>query len=505
MLFPSLKPHLPGRRPPGRSFGDLFDIAGPVGPEAENARDDVIRAQILLGQTGDLDLDSLGGPTGWPGGELTRGLQRYQRRKGLTVDGLMLPDGETINALQDDLFDSLTGYRAPTTAEVDGFHDRLARYRANGNEDVEPPRLELPRAEGRRPRLEALPRGEVRSDIDVGASPEFTAGAQVAQLAEAAQLMQAQATANAAAGAVGSAGASKLPPGVTPEIDKVTRQLEKWVGDKINLLTMPVQMQRHLSDGAPVKLPSALLDPAIEAAVKTPPLKPDVAMPSVPPSLKQEDITEIEEFIRHEGKDWIEGFSALDQKFIRDLMIQQIHHHGMLGKPATRETDLKVAKMMTEIRNAEYPELTDLFRHLYGSYFEGDRSSGDQPMKQEVITNGPNSRVYPDITFGHPTDPEARGRINTITGNMREIAPAVGYFNPTTDERFSFQAVLNTMAGGVAQMIPKTWTLNDDALWEQYAQTACRMVLEGIKTQLHEKGYLKQADERPKLPEPGEP
>ncbi|PJI39609.1 peptidoglycan-binding domain-containing protein [Ferrovibrio sp.] len=265
------------------AIGDIFNLTGAIGPEAANARDDVIRAQILLGESGDLDLGSLGGPTGWPGSELTRGLKRYQRRKGLTVDGLMLPDGETIHALQA-LGERFAGSHAPTTAEVDDHHDRLARYRAEDSEDVELPRLELPRADdGRVPadartvatdsdRLATIqPLSEVKSDIDDDGSLRFTPGAQVAQAAELMQMMQAQAAANAAAAAGGAVGASKqLPPGVTPEIDKVGHRLEKWVDDKINLLTLPVQAQRYLNDGTPINLPSALLDPAIDAASRTP-------------------------------------------------------------------------------------------------------------------------------------------------------------------------------------------------------------------------------------------
>lgn len=410
----------------------------------------------------------------------------------------MLPDGETINALQDELYDRLAHYRAPTTAEVDSFHDRLARYRTDGNDAVKQPRIELERLDGGtlpyalRSGGDTPQTSDVRNDIDFDPSPIFTPGAQVAQIAP---------PINPGASTAGIAGATQQPYGVTPEAAKAGRQIDKWFDEKVNLLSLPWQMYQGLTNDASPATPSQSLDPEIESGSKTPPLKPDSRLPSIPPSMKQEDVTAIEEFIRHEGKDWIEGFSSLDQKFIRDLMIQQIHHHGMLGKPETRETDLKVAKMMTEIRNAEYPELTGLFHHLYGSYFEGNKDSSDNPMKQEVIPNGPYSRIYPDITFGHPTDDEVRGRINTISGNMREIASGVEYFKPTTDEKISLQAMLESMAGGVAQTIPKTWKLNDDALWNQYAETACRMVLEGIKTKLLEKGYLKQPDERPELPE----
>jgi hypothetical protein len=101
----------------------------------------------------------------------------------------MLPDGETITALQEDLYDRLADYRAPTTAEVDRFHDRLARYRADGRDNVKRPRIELERLDG-----ETLPyalrsgddtsqSSGVQSDVDFDQAPIFTSGAQVAQIA----------------------------------------------------------------------------------------------------------------------------------------------------------------------------------------------------------------------------------------------------------------------------------------------------------------------------------
>ncbi|WP_341912215.1 glycoside hydrolase family protein [Ferrovibrio terrae] len=105
---------------------DLFRLSGSVGAQADNDRQDVIKTQLMLDRAGHLDLGSLGGPTGWPGGELTRGLRSYQKARGLGVDGLMLPDGETLRSLSDDLAD-MAGTRVPTPQEVDRQHQQWAQ------------------------------------------------------------------------------------------------------------------------------------------------------------------------------------------------------------------------------------------------------------------------------------------------------------------------------------------------------------------------------------------
>ncbi len=123
---------------------DPFRFTGSVGPGGDNFREDVIRAQVLLGNSGDYDLAALGAPTGWPGGELWRGIRKYQKRKGLTADGFLLPVGEagvgadgvgeTVSALQDDLGESFTGRRVPTPREVDRHYDDGERRRSQGEE-----------------------------------------------------------------------------------------------------------------------------------------------------------------------------------------------------------------------------------------------------------------------------------------------------------------------------------------------------------------------------------
>lgn len=378
-------------------FGDLFRIAGAVGPEAANARDDVIRAQILLGQSGDLDLDSLGGPTGWPGGELTRGLKRYQRRKGLTVDGLMLPDGETITALQDDLYDRLARYKAPTTAEVDRFHDRLARYRADGNDDVKRPRIELERLDegaltyALRSGTDTPRSSDVKSDIDFDQPPTFTPGAQVAQAA----LPIHPAMTAPAAGA-----SQQLPPGVTPEMEKAGQQLEKWFDEKVNLLSLPAQMYHHLTDTT-----SNPLDPATEAASKTPPLQPSA--PEEPPpegSKAEEREPTLEELIPPEMQPWIEGLEPFDQQLARELMLI----YNRRGGPETIKGNAIIVKEMMDALK-KYPTLAKGMEHVGGSHSPdkngspGDTAEGTYQKELHYLRSDVEGQKkggsWADITF----------------------------------------------------------------------------------------------------------
>src|SRR3546814_5976426 len=70
---------------------DLFSLGGPVGRSADNDRADVIKAQILLGNTGYYDLAGLGATTGWAGGGLDDAIRRFQTDHGLAPDGVLLP------------------------------------------------------------------------------------------------------------------------------------------------------------------------------------------------------------------------------------------------------------------------------------------------------------------------------------------------------------------------------------------------------------------------------
>ena len=70
-----------------------------VGRYGRNRRRDVTKVKTLLDRTGDLDLDRLGGPTGYFGTPQEDGIKQFQRRKKLQVDGVIKPKGPTLTSL----------------------------------------------------------------------------------------------------------------------------------------------------------------------------------------------------------------------------------------------------------------------------------------------------------------------------------------------------------------------------------------------------------------------
>ncbi|WP_221932754.1 hypothetical protein [Ferrovibrio terrae] len=274
----------------------------------------------------------------------------------------MLPDGETIKALQSDLYDRLARYKAPTTAEVDDHHDKLARYRAGENEVREMPRTALAMPGGGLPAYvrtlaentdQRNPEPQLLSATvsDVADAPsEFVMGTQVAQLA-----LPIHPTMTAPA--TGAAGASqKLPPGVTPNIEKTSQQLEKWFDERVNLLSLPAQMYQHLANTT-----SPALDPSDEAASRTPPLKPSA--PEDPPpegSKAEERAPSLEDLIPPEMKPWIEGLEPFDQQLARELMLI----YNRRGGPETIKGNAIIVKEMMDALK-KYPALADGMKHCW--------------------------------------------------------------------------------------------------------------------------------------------
>ncbi len=78
---------------------DLFSLAQPVGPWAVEAGRDVAKVQTLLAAGGALDLAPDDGPTGRADARFGGALRETQEVFGLTVDGLVNPDGPTIQKL----------------------------------------------------------------------------------------------------------------------------------------------------------------------------------------------------------------------------------------------------------------------------------------------------------------------------------------------------------------------------------------------------------------------
>lgn len=80
----------------------LFALSGAVGIDQANRRADVFKLQTLLYREG--YLDAAGPADGWGGDWTNRddyALRRFQRDNGLSIDGVALPDGETISAFRD--------------------------------------------------------------------------------------------------------------------------------------------------------------------------------------------------------------------------------------------------------------------------------------------------------------------------------------------------------------------------------------------------------------------
>lgn len=108
-----------------RPFGFL-DLESPVGPAGVNRRQDVIKVQSLLSETGHLDLERTNGPTGWYGADLRQAIEGFQRDHGLTPDGLLNPKGSTIRSLDGLIGERLRDRPVPTPDQVDAHHEAAA-------------------------------------------------------------------------------------------------------------------------------------------------------------------------------------------------------------------------------------------------------------------------------------------------------------------------------------------------------------------------------------------
>ncbi len=71
-------------------------LSAPVGKNGKNDRLDVAKVEALLGAHDYLDLDTIGGPTGYAGARLAEATRRFQKDNNLRVDGRLDPGGETI-------------------------------------------------------------------------------------------------------------------------------------------------------------------------------------------------------------------------------------------------------------------------------------------------------------------------------------------------------------------------------------------------------------------------
>lgn len=123
--------------PPKQGFGfgrnqspfddDFFSLGAPVGPGQPNRREDVIKVETILGNTGDYDIGRFQGPVGYFGEPQEKAVKSWQERNKYKVDGTLLQNGPTITGLKKQTGGLLGGLKPPTPDEVDDHHDRLGR------------------------------------------------------------------------------------------------------------------------------------------------------------------------------------------------------------------------------------------------------------------------------------------------------------------------------------------------------------------------------------------
>ncbi|MCW5771776.1 MAG: cell wall hydrolase [Rhodospirillaceae bacterium] len=104
-----------GALPPFRPTAteDDTNLSQGVGTGQPNAWRDVYRSQKLLSAAGRYDLDMAKERSGEHSLALSQSIQGYQRDKGETIDGIMLPNGPTVGRLKEALF-GVGGDRAVT-------------------------------------------------------------------------------------------------------------------------------------------------------------------------------------------------------------------------------------------------------------------------------------------------------------------------------------------------------------------------------------------------------
>jgi hypothetical protein len=121
---------------------DFFTLGAPVGPGQPNRREDVIKVETILGNTGHHDLARTDGPLGYWGDRQEKAVKSWQEQNRLKIDGLLNPGGPTITSLKQATGGLLSGFKPPTPNEVDEHHGRLSRGEA-GLLNTRPARLTM--------------------------------------------------------------------------------------------------------------------------------------------------------------------------------------------------------------------------------------------------------------------------------------------------------------------------------------------------------------------------
>ncbi|MBC7951818.1 MAG: hypothetical protein H7Z12_08395 [Rhodospirillaceae bacterium] len=115
----------PMQRPGSLPDDSFFTLGAPVGPDQPNRREDVIKVETVLGNTGHHDILRSDGPIGYWGERQENAVKSWQEQNGLKVDGLLKPGGPTITSMKQTAGGLLSGFKPATPDEVDEHHGRL--------------------------------------------------------------------------------------------------------------------------------------------------------------------------------------------------------------------------------------------------------------------------------------------------------------------------------------------------------------------------------------------
>lgn len=464
--------------PENNHDNDPFDFAGSVGRNADNNRDDVIKAQILLADAGEFDLPAPGMPTGWPGDGLTRAIRNVQKAGGLPVDGLMLPlqngavgangEGETLFALKD-LLDGRRRERAiPTAQQVDRFFETYARdpeaqsdYRTLEKRAGDPTPV-LQSMEIRRPQPE-LPLQPLSTNMGDAAPP--APGQQEAALPAALALPYLL-----GAGVLGLGAGEYL-----------RRQHEK--------------NRTQTSDPPPFRP----FDDVEKGQTTTPPLQP----PEVDASLQGRPAADrqpaAERLIPPDTTEWISGLPPAQQPLAEGLagIIVEAHQFGPRGKPETQLATRIVTKVCFD-QLQKRPDLVGKLFHVAGSQDEKGEPLTEEWVPRQNANNLQGgeklkSGVHVDSSFGPSMKEEDKGspywaRMQTVDFSKRadEHDPEGRYKR----EKDADNRLLENMRTGVAEWARKMRPGETVAEYAAYAKIRCDRMWDKLEAQLRRDGAL---------------
>lgn len=467
-----------------------FAFSGSVGRFGDNDRADVIRAQILLGNAGYYDLPMPGVPTGWPGAGLERAIIAYQKDRGLTPDGQLLPlppggvdaagRGETIAALQDDFGDRLDGYGVPRPEDVDRFY--ALRH---GAEDTAPASDIVLASDEQRSRE---PVGMTRLGKRLARQP----GQQYAQVALP-QLITPVATDAPlpherpdvkAAGAWLGRTLDDVSGRVGGTISTAD-QLLKAVGP-FNLLTLPMQAITHPEAFATP--PSGPPDNSDHKAGRTPPLEP----PKIDTSLKgrpaEPQAPASKGLIPPEVEDSIRLLPS-QQRPLAEIVtgiILDRNIHGGRGKPETVESNRIAAKVCVETLG-EFPRLGKI-PHAHGGTHTEKGELQEQVIKRDENSSDLRGSSRPDISFGDQTT-RTVAYLNTDT--IRKTgSDSIETESQTPDQARRFANLQNNIKKGVAVWARKMKPGETEESYSSYVRLRCRQMWSALQDRLAKEGEL---------------